>query len=112
MLNYIVKSENQKFYRFGNQFNYAGTFFYLYEKERFSLAPQLGFAGEVYGSNHQRKQKLENTSGDILFSKLGVEMGKGKFSFGINTMLPIHQNLSGGNVEAQYRWSVNLNYGL
>jgi len=112
LLNYIIKSENEKYYRFGNQFNYAGTFFFLYEKNGFSMAPQIGLAGELYGSNYQRKQKLRNTSGDIVFSKLGVELGKNKFSFGINTMLPIHQNLSNGNVEAQYRWSVNLNYSL
>jgi len=112
MLNYIIKSENQKFYRFGNQFNYAGTFFYLYEKKSFSLAPQIGLAGEIYESNYQRKQKLKDTSGYIVFSKIGVEVGKDKFSFGINTMLPIHQNLSGGYVEAQYRWSVNFNYSL
>jgi hypothetical protein len=55
---------------------------------------------------------LKDTSGDIVFSKIGVEVGKDKFSFGINTMLPIHQNLSGGYVEAQYRWSVNFNYSL
>ena len=84
----------------------------MYEKDKFSMAPQIGFAGELYGSNYQRKQKLSNTSGDILFSKLGVELGQDKFSFGINTMLPIHQNLSGGHVEAQYRWAINLNYSL
>lgn len=111
-LNYIVKSENEKFYRFGNQFNYTATWFYLYEKDSFSMAPQIGLAGEIYASNFQRGQRLKNTSGDVLFSKLGVEMGKDKFSFGINTMLPIHQNLSGGNVKAQYRVAINLNYSL
>ncbi len=84
----------------------------MYEKESFTLAPQIGLAGEIYESNYQRKQKLKDTSGDIVFSKIGVEVGKDKFSFGINTMLPIHQNLSGGNVEAQYRWSLNINYSL
>jgi hypothetical protein len=27
-------------------------------------------------------------------------------------MKPINQNLTGGNVKANYRWSVNLNYSL
>jgi hypothetical protein len=27
-------------------------------------------------------------------------------------MLPIQQNLTGGNVEANYRWSLNINYSL
>lgn len=112
MLNYVFKTENDKQYRFGNQFNYSSTFFYLYEKNKFSLAPQLGFAGEVYGSNHQYSEVVRKTSGDIFFGKLGVEMGKDKFSVGANVMLPINQNLASERVEANYRWSVNLNYSL
>ncbi|WP_269685561.1 transporter [Flavobacterium lacustre] len=112
MFNYVLKTENQKNYRFGNQFNYAGTFFYLYEKNDFSIVPQLGLAGEVYESNYQHSQKLKDTSGEILFGKLGFEVGKDRFSIGANAMLPIYQNLTGGNVEANYRWSINFNYSL
>lgn len=112
MVNYIYKTENEKHYRFGKQFNYAGTFFYLYEKNRLSISPQLGFAGEVYGSNHQYSEIVRKTSGDILFSKFGFEIGRDKLSLGANVMLPINQNLSAGRVEADYRWSINLNYGL
>lgn len=112
MLNYVIKTENEKKYRFGNQFNYATTFFYLYEKDKYSIAPQLGFAGEVYEDNYQLGQKVRNTAGDIFMGKLGFEIGKDKFSLGANVMLPIQQNLIGGNVEANYRWSLNLNYSL
>lgn len=112
MLNYIIKTENQKSYRFGNQLNYAATFFYLYEKDTFSFAPQIGLAGENYESNYQYRQKLNKTAGNALFGKLGFEVGCNAFSLGVNAMLPIKQNLTGGNVEANYRWSVNLNYSL
>lgn len=112
MLNYVIKTENQKNYRFGNQLNYAATFFYLYEKDAFSFAPQIGLAGETYGSNYQYGQKLNKTAGNALFGKLGFEVGCNAFSLGANAMLPIKQNLTGGNVEANYRWSVNLNYSL
>lgn len=112
ILNYVFKTENEKKYHFGNQFNYSSTFFYLYEKNKFSLAPQLGFAGEVYGSNYQYSEIVRKSSGDIFFGKLGVEVGKNKFSMGANVMLPINQNLANNRVEANYRWSVNLNYSL
>lgn len=112
MLNYTIKTENQKQYRFGNQFNYSGTFFYLHETKKLSIAPQLGFAGEVYGSNHQYSEVVRKTSGDILFSKFGMEVGKNKLSMGANVMLPVNQNLASGRVEAKYRWSFNLNYSL
>lgn len=112
IVNYTIKTENEKKYRFGNQFNYAGTFFYLYEKEKLSFAPQLGFAGEVYGSNYQYSEEVRKTSGDILFGKAGFEIGMDKFSLGANVMLPINQNLASERVEAKYRWSLNLNYSL
>lgn len=112
MLNYVIKTENSKWYRFGNQFNYAGTFFWLYEKDSYSFAPQLGFAGETYENNYQYTKRVRDTSGDIVFGKLGFELGKDRFSLGANAMLPINQNLTGGKVEANYRWSVNLNYSL
>jgi len=112
MVNYVFKTENEKQYQFGNQFNYSGTFFYVLKNEQFTFVPQAGIAGEVYESNTQYGQFLANTSGDIVFGKLGIEAGHKQFSVGVNAMLPINQNLTGGNVEANYRWSVNLNYSL
>jgi hypothetical protein len=112
LLNYVIKTENDKYYQFGNQFNYAGTFFYSLKRNAYSIVPQLGFAGEVYESNYQLGQKVRNTSGDIFSGKIGFEVGKDKLSLGVNVMLPIAQNLTGGNVEANYRWSLNFNYSL
>lgn len=112
MLNYIIKTENDKNYRFGNQTNYAGTFFYLVETSKFTFVPQLGIAGEIYEDNYQYNQKVRGTAGDILLSKIGFEIGRNRWSFGANAMLPINQNLNAGRVEANYRWSVNLNYTL
>ncbi|THF51302.1 transporter [Flavobacterium supellecticarium] len=112
MGSYTVKTENEKYYRFGNQFNYSSTVFYFLNSDKYVFVPQLGVAGEVYGNNYQYKQLLRNTAGDILFGKAGIEIGRDKFSFGANVMVPINQNLTGGRVEAQYRWSVNLNYTL
>lgn len=112
MLNYVVKTQNDKQYRFGNQINYAGTFFYLVETSKYIVVPQFGFAGEKYDDNYQYNQKVRNTVGDVFFGKLGFEIGRDKFSFGANAMLPINQNLTGGNVKANYRWIVNLNYSL
>lgn len=111
-LNYIFKTENSKNYQYGDQFNYAGTFFYLFDLKSVQIVPQAGLAGEIYQTNKQHGLDLPNTAGDILFGKFGIEAGKDKFSVGINAMLPINQNLSSGNMEANYRWSVNLNYTL
>lgn len=112
MANYIVKSANDEAYRFGDQFNYAATLFYLSDGERPRLAPQLGLAGEVSAANRQYGQRLADTGGTVLFSKFGLEAGKGNFSVGANLMLPLAQRLNAGNVKAEYRLGVNLNYTL
>jgi hypothetical protein len=112
MLNYIFKTENEKHYQFGNQFNYGSMLFYLFDLSKVKIVPQAGFAGEVYETNRQYGQDVTGTSGDIFFGKFGLEAGRDKFSVGVTAMLPINQNLTNGNVEANYRWSVNLNYTL
>jgi len=112
MANYVFKTKNDKSYEFGNQLNYAATFFYVVEKSTFTLVPQVGIAGEVYATNRQYGIDVPQTSGDIFLGKLGLEAATGKFSVGVNGMLPITQNLTGGKVEANYRLAVNLNYSL
>ncbi len=112
ILNYIFKTENEKKYQFGNQFNYAATLFYNAKIENLNVVPQLGLAGEKYEDNKDHGEKVPLTAGDILFGKMGVEIGLQKWSLGLSTMLPINQNLTGGRVEANYRWSLNLNYSL
>jgi hypothetical protein len=112
MLNYTFKTENKKLYQFGNQFNYGSTFFYLYEWKKTAFVPQLGIAGEVYGSNSQYRQQVPDSAGDVVFTKFGFEVGRSNFSLGVNAMLPINQNLSNEKVESKYRWALNLNYSL
>jgi len=112
MVNYTFKTENQKQYQFGNQLNYGSMLFYIFDVNNFKLVPQAGVAGESYKTNRQYGLNVPKTSGDILFGKFGFEAGKDKLSVGINAMLPLSQNLTGGNVEANYRWSINLNYTL
>jgi hypothetical protein len=92
--------------------NYAGTFFYLDQKNSFSIVPQLGFAGEIYESNYQYIQRMRKTSGNVFFGKFGFEVGRDKLSFSANAMLLISQNLTGNNVIALYRWNLNFNYSL
>jgi len=111
-LNYTFKTQNEKTYQFGNQFNYGTTFFYLLDWNKIKVVPQAGLAGEVYQENKQYNLVVPDTAGTIFFSKFGIELGKNDFSLGINALLPVNQNLSNKKVEAQYRWAVNLNYSL
>ena len=112
ILNYTFKTENSQKYRFGNQFNYGTTLFCTAELNKGILIPQLGLAGEIYQENKAYGERLANTSGSILFSKMGLEYGINDLSVGINAMIPLSQDLTSGLVDAKYRWSINLNYSL
>ncbi|WP_430615098.1 transporter [Flavobacterium sp. JP2137] len=112
MLSYTFKNENNQHYQFGNQWSYASTGFYRWVQGKTTWVPQLGIAGEVFASNLSYKEAVKDTRGDVLFGKLGAEVGYGRFSVGATALLPIAQNLTGGKVEAQSRWSVHLNYSL
>lgn len=112
LMDYTFKTENDVNYKFGNQFNYGGLLFYLVDLDSFKFFPHVGLLGEVYDANEQHQLELPETAGDILFSKFGLEVGRNNFSLGASVMLPVAQNLSEGNIEANYRWSVNLNYSL
>jgi len=111
-LGYIVKTENDKKYQFGNQLNYGSTLFYTAAVNNVNIVPQLGVAGETYQANKDYSEEVPYTKGDIFFGKIGVEIGYKKFSAGVNAMLPINQNLTGGRVEADYRVAFNINYIL
>ena len=111
-ISYNIKTENKDQYQFGNQFNYNSVIFYNTKIDEVVLVPQVGVAGEVFQTNKQFGENLKDTKGDVLFGKLGVEIGFKKFGLGINGMLPISQNLTGGKVKSDYRLSVHLNYQL
>jgi len=111
-LGYIVKTENDKKYQFGNQLNYGSTLFYTAAVKNVNIVPQLGVAGETYQANKDYTEEVPYTKGDIFFGKIGIEIGYKKFSAGVNAMLPINQNLTGGRVEADYRVAFNINYIL
>lgn len=111
-LNYIFKGENNKKYRFGNQFNYSAMLFYTSNVKKMTISPQIGVAGEVYATNQDHNEPISLTKGSIMFGKIGLETNYENVVLGVNAMLPTHQNLTGGRVKANFRWAISLNYNF
>lgn len=112
MMNYIVKTENKKNYKFGNQTNYAVAAFYQEKLANVVFMPNLGIAGEVYQFNEEFSERVPSTEGTVLFAKGGLELAYKKWGVGIHTMIPLQQNLTGGKVEAEFRMGLNVTYAL
>ncbi|MCA6066790.1 transporter [Chryseobacterium sp. RG1] len=110
---YTVKTENKKYYRFGNQWNYAATGFYqFFGNDIMIFSGKAGLQGEVYDRNKQFDEVLPNTAGSALYGKLGFEASYKKFSLGSELMLPAYSHLAGGDIEAKSRFSIFLNIGI
>ncbi|MDP9955943.1 hypothetical protein J2X97_001580 [Epilithonimonas hungarica] len=115
MLNtdYIIKTENRKHYRFGDQWNYVATGFYrLWRNEDSIFSGKLGLQGEVYDRNRQFGEVMPRTAGSALYGKLGFEISYKKFSLGSELMLPAYTQLAGGDIEARSRFSLFVNFGI
>lgn len=110
---YTVKTENKKYYQFGNQWNYAATEFYQFVgNDKIVFSGKTGLQGEVYDRNKQFDEVLPNTAGSALYGKLGFEASYKRFSLGSEVMLPVYSNLAGGDIEAKSRFSIFLNIGI
>ncbi len=112
MLTYNYKTENKDRYQFGNQVNYGSAFFYSFYKANWIFMPQVGFSGETYKANRDYGYEVKNSAGDIFFGKLAFDVAYKNWSVSMNFFSPINQNLMNGNLVAENRFSIQLNYAL
>ena len=113
LANYTIKTENNAQYHFGDQFTYGVNLSKVYNTLKIDkIIPYAGLAGEVYAENENYGLPVADTQGNVLFARLGSEIAIGKLGTGVNVMLPVHQELNAGKVEAKYRLGIHLNYSL
>src|SRR5690606_24302775 len=103
------KTKNSKDYQFGNQFNYQATVYKQFG-DSLQIIPSVGAIYENYASNKQFDEVLANTEGTIWMSRVGIDVKNNQWSFGVQWFAPLDQRLLNGNVKAQNRCSVHLNY--
>lgn len=112
-VNYYIKTVNDKNYKFGNQFNFNTTLFYVFkDAKKRTFVPSLGISGEFYDENKLHKLIIRNTNGDALFSNIGVEYNTKKITLGTSAMYPIRQNLAQGAINVKFRSSLYINYNF
>lgn len=111
-LTYYLKGENKNNYRFGNQFSYTTNLFYTISKKQYNLTPFIGISGNIYDNIQQFDETIVDTNGTVFNGSLGTEISVNKFIFGANYILPINNNLFGGNVKPKNSFSIYLNFIL
>lgn len=111
--NYYVKTVNEEQYRFGNQFNFNSTLFYVFKdvKKR-TFVPSTGISGEFYDPNEQFNLPIKKTEGYALFGNIGLEYNTKNITLGASSMYPINQKLAQGTIKTKYRTSLYVNYNF
>lgn len=72
----------------------------------------LELGGEHFEENEEFGLTVNDTGGNALFGKGGIEVNYRTYALGVSTMLPISQNLNNGKVEVKNRLSVYVNINI
>lgn len=109
-LSYFFKTENEDRYRFGNQVSLSSRIFTLFETKKNVIMPFLGITADHFNEIEEFGEIIDNTDGYLASGMFGTELSYAKFLIGANFSVPISQDLVGGDVVAQNRFSLYVNY--
>ena len=112
---YKINTENKQDYRFGNQFNVSGNFFYWFETPGFTVLPFLGMYYENAARHTEGKVTQINTGGTALFASLGTQLYYRNFTLGLTLQQPLRQDYYSEEtveIESKSRFMVTLIYNF
>ena len=110
---YFHKTENDDFFKFGNQTQLQTTANYkLMHKESKSLSINLGASYDLYEESEIRSSKILRTDGDLLSSNIGMRYAQNKMVVGAHSQFPLAQNLVENEVVFQQGLSVYAFYNF
>ncbi|WP_139959042.1 transporter [Flavicella sediminum] len=91
---YFVKNKNEATFKFGNQTQLnLGVSYAFSLNDRFILAPLAGINYDSFAATEQYNIKDERTSGFMSNATIGLQFQTEKMIIGINSQLPLKQNL-------------------
>ncbi len=109
---YIIKTQNPKEYKFGNQWNNTLMLYYFTSVKGLKITPKVGAISELFQDNEQRGYTVPNTSGNMILGKTGVEVSYKKFTLGSDVSIPFHTNLMNDEVKPISRFSLFINFNF
>ncbi|MEN0003567.1 MAG: hypothetical protein AAF798_05465, partial [Bacteroidota bacterium] len=99
-------------YQFGHQLN--GQLSVFWEKSTakgYRFTPNLGLQQEhIWADAFANDRTVSGTGGTGTFASLGINIRKGQVLGGVNYAIPIIQDYSQGEVEAQQRLAIQFSY--
>lgn len=100
--------EGSNGYRFGDQFNYSGSVFYVLRPGMVQVVPRLGTYYESASRSAQDGVEMQQTGGKALFGQAGVDVVLKKFTLTGSFFQPLHQSLNGNQIGNAGRAQIGL----
>ncbi len=107
-MTYQFNTLNRYNYHFGNRLSSALRVFYWKYRPAISVLPQLGISYEHYNSDKRKGRWVRYTGGSALWSFAGLDLYKGRWGLGINSWLPIYQNIGEKHIKMFPRITTNF----
>lgn len=101
-------SEGSNGYRFGDQFNYNASAFYVVRKGMAQLIPRVGVYYEAANRSAQDGVKATYTGGKALFGQAGMDVALKKFTVSSSYFQPLSQHLNGNQIGNAGRFQVGV----
>jgi len=106
---YKINTKNSDKYEYGNKLSSAMQAYYKVRvKNRFTVAPNAGFAYETAAKDFDNKIKADISGGNITLLTTGVEITTGKIAVGGNFQSPLAQQLANGSIKARNRMMLHV----
>ncbi len=107
-MTYQFNTLNRYGYHFGNRLSTALRVFYWKYRPSLSILPQIGFSYENYQQDKKENQWVRYTGGNAIGASAGIDLYKGRWGIGVNTWLPIYQNIGEKHIKMLPRLTTNL----
>ena len=109
---YMMTTENQNQFRFGNKWNTSLTAFYQINLKKFNIIPGIGCYWEQASKDTYFNDTVTNSGGDITLGHLGIDVYYKRFALSAAMHLPFIHNLNGHQAEMNYRFITGLSYAF
>lgn len=114
-ISYLLTTENDQSFEFGNRINANATFYYQVDfkkHEGFSMFPNIGAYYEQAAKDYQSALAIANSGGSILFAHAGLDIYFKRVSVNTAFQIPAMLSLNQPQPEMQYRVITGITYSF
>lgn len=107
---YRFNTENERSYRFGDQWSTAGNLFYTINRGSTAFLPNAGVSYEHYGIDEEFGVDKEQTGGELFLFNTGLDVYVDRFFVRATVQVPLSQEIPFAQPATEARLSIGVSY--